>query len=261
MKCEETPRYLADDLAGTLSAADQQQWAAHLRTCGECRREAEEMHRLWGRLGELPEVEPGPLGRTRFYDMLESYVAGMDRPKRRWITGWWPLQPAWQFAAIVLAVAGGWLGGQHFSGKPAEPKTEVAQLRDEVDRMRQMIALSLLQQQSASDRLRGVSFSYQVEPSDTEVVGALLQTVNRDPSVNVRLAAVDALQKFAGSEIVRKGLIRAVAGQDSLLTQIALVDALAQRREPDAKAGLRQLAQDEHLPAQVREQARKQIRE
>ena len=33
--------------------------------------------------------------------------------------------------------------------------------------MRQLVALSLMQQQSASDRLRGVSWAYQVEPSDT----------------------------------------------------------------------------------------------
>ena len=54
-----------------------------------------------------------------------------------------------------------------------------------------------MQQQSASDRLRGVNYAYRVEQSDPEVLGALLTTVNHDPSVNVRLAAVDAVVSAA----------------------------------------------------------------
>ena len=59
--------------------------------------------------------------------------------------------------------------------------------------MRQLVALSLMQQQSASERLRGVSWAYQAEPSDREILEALVAAVNHDANVNVRLAAVDAL--------------------------------------------------------------------
>ncbi len=69
--------------------------------------------------------------------------------------------------------------------------------------MRQLVTLSLLQQQSASERLRGVDYAYRVDQSDTQVLAALLHAVNHDPNVNVRLAAVDALRKFAGSPAVR----------------------------------------------------------
>ena len=60
--------------------------------------------------------------------------------------------------------------------------------------MRQMVALSLMQEQSASERLRGVSWAMPRAVDDTEVLSALLTTVNQDPNVNVRLAAVDALR-------------------------------------------------------------------
>ena len=64
-------------------------------------------------------------------------------------------------------------------GKPGVETTSgdprVAQLRGEVSSMRQMVALSLLQQQSAGERLRGVSYAYQVPSSDTEVLSALLR--------------------------------------------------------------------------------------
>ena len=65
-------------------------------------------------------------------------------------------------------------------------------LRSEMLAMNRMVTLSLLQHQSASQRLRAVSLSHRGTP-DTEVVGALLDVINQDDSVNVRLAALDVL--------------------------------------------------------------------
>jgi hypothetical protein len=62
--------------------------------------------------------------------------------------------------------------------------------------MRELVALTA-GQQSASERLRGVSWANQVESSDGQVLAALLDSVNHDPNVNVRLAAADALRTFA----------------------------------------------------------------
>jgi hypothetical protein len=92
--------------------------------------------------------------------------------------------------------------------------------------MRQLVTLSLLQQQNASDRLRGVTWSYRVEQSDSEVLGALLTTVNHDPNVNVRLAAVDAMHNFGDSPVGRHGLVQALNKQTSPLVQIAILDQL-----------------------------------
>ena len=64
-----------------------------------------------------------------------------------------------------------------------------------------MFALSLLQQQSASDRLRGVSYSYQMDKGDVQIREALLETLNSDSSVDVRLAAVDALRRMAAQHL------------------------------------------------------------
>ncbi len=74
--------------------------------------------------------------------------------------------------------------------------------------MRQLVALSLLQQQNASDRLRGVNYAYRVEQSDPQVLSALLTTLDHDSNVNVRLAAVDAVRNFTDSPVGRKGWCR-----------------------------------------------------
>ena len=122
--------------------------------------------------------------------------------------------------------------------------------------MRQMVALSLLQQQSASERLRGVSWAYRVEPSDTEVLSALLTAVNQDPNVNVRLAAVDALHAFGSSPVTRNAIIRAIPRQTTPLVQIALLDLLVDLKEKEAAPELRKLSTDEAVNGGVRQHAR-----
>ena len=121
--------------------------------------------------------------------------------------------------------------------------------------MRQMVALSLMQQQSASERLRGVSWAYRVESSDTEVLAALLTTVNQDPNVNVRLAAVDALHAFGSSAVMRSAIVQAIPKQTTPLVQMVLIDLLADLKEKEAVPELRTLANNPAVDAGVRQRA------
>ena len=128
--------------------------------------------------------------------------------------------------------------------------------------MRQLVALSLLQQQgSASDRLRGVTRSYRVQSSDTEVLSALLRTVNTDPNVNVRLSAVDALKQFDASPIARRGIAQSLHKQDSPLVQVALLDVIRDLRDRDALADVQELAADPNADSTVKQQATRLIAE
>ncbi len=121
--------------------------------------------------------------------------------------------------------------------------------------MRQMVTLSLLQQQGASDRLKGVNWAYRVEQPDTEVLAALLYTVNHDPNVNVRLASVDALRTYSDSPVARRGLLQAIGKQESPMVQIALIDQLAELRDQTAVPALRSLETDAKVNAEVRQRA------
>ena len=125
--------------------------------------------------------------------------------------------------------------------------------------MRQLVALSLLQQQSASERLRGVSWAYRVEPSDKEVLSALLSAVNHDPNVNVRLAAVDALRPFAANQTTRDAVMQSLRQQTAPIVQVALIDLLVDLKEKEAVAELQALSVDSKINAGVRQHAQQAI--
>lgn len=125
--------------------------------------------------------------------------------------------------------------------------------------MRQLVTLSLLQQQSASDRLRGVNWSYRLEVPDNEVLSALLHTLNNDDNVNVRLAAVDALYKFADSGTVRRSLRQSLPAQSSPIVQIALIDMMADLNDPQSKAVFREFLQKPDLNPDVKQRLQKHL--
>ena len=121
--------------------------------------------------------------------------------------------------------------------------------------MRQLVTLSLLEQQSSGARLRGVSYSYRMERPDPQVETALLYAVSHDTNINVRLSALDALQKFAGTPTVSRALIDAIPTQDSPLVQIGLIDLLVGRNEADVAPALQKLVKDPHVNPAVRQRA------
>ncbi len=270
MTCAESKLVLSEYWSHTLDEAEELAFEAHIATCDACRRDAEQLGALWRGLALIPAEEPGPQVRARFYDSLAAFRHGLESaPKHGWrerLLALWPKQPAWQMAvSFALLVVGVGVGYAVHPGqtKPEVGTTsgpsEVAQLRGEISNMRQMVALSLLQQQSAGDRLRGVSYAYQVPSSDTQVLSALLATVNTDPNVNVRLAAVDALHGFGASEVTRAAVIQSIRKQDQPMVQIALIDLLVDLHETEARPELAKLAADDKVMEAVRQHAQAAI--
>jgi hypothetical protein len=258
MNCEDVRERLPDYLAGTLEEAARPAIEEHLGGCRECGGAAE----MWTRLGSLPEKQPGPALQARFEAMLAAYRAGAEQAERArprfsfqgWLESWWPQRPAFQFGIAAGCLAAGLAVG-YMATPGGGGRQELASLREEVRNTRQLVAVSLLQQQSASDRLRGVSYSYRVTQPDQEVLDALLHTVRYDTSVDVRLSAVDALRRYAGEPSVREGLLDALRRPQSPLVQIALIDLMVETRERQAEGILQQLKDDESVNQAVRQRA------
>jgi hypothetical protein len=266
MMCERVREQLPECLAGKLDKAERERVIGHLETCSGCRNELAELGIVWRGLENMAVPEPNRAMRTRFMEMMEAYQAGMEQapPKRtappaettrsRWLA-WWPSQPAWQIALASALLIVGVAAGRYQAGIPKEMSPEMAQLKGQVEGLRQLVALSLLQAQSPSDRLRGVSFSSQISRPDADVEQSLLRAVNHDPNVNVRLSAVDAIEKYTADPAVRRALVDAVAVQDSPIVQCALIDLLAEVNDRDSAPALRKLAQDGQADEVVRQRA------
>jgi HEAT repeat protein len=147
--------------------------------------------------------------------------------------------------------------GGRYAAAPHGENPEMAQLKGQVEGLRQLVALSLLQEQSPSQRLQGVTYSVQMAQPDAQVQEALLHAVTHDPNINVRLSAVQALEegKYAVKPEVRRALEDAVAVQESPLVQVALIELLVQWNDTNSAPALQKLARDTQTDDTVRQQA------
>jgi len=266
MNCEKAKKLVPDYLMGFLEPKAVKEVEEHISKCEDCKQALEQLKVVWEKLGELPREDPEPSLRGRFYAMLErTKQEGKVRERvsvsnriESWISAWWPQKPAIQMGfSVVLLMFGVLIGSQFQAG--SFRNGEMAQLREEIRNMRQIVSMSLLNQPSSSERIRGVGFTRQIDQPTETLLTTLLNTLDSDPNVNVRLAAVDALILFTDRSGVRDALIQSLSRQTSPLVQIALIDLLVQVQEKKALDALRSLIQDEKINPTVRAQAEKGI--
>lgn len=256
MNCEQARHELMDHLDGRTDEAASPELREHLEGCAGCRREAEELRETWSLLGRLEEERSSEAMRSRFYEMLASHRDREgDRSRRAgfaaWLESWWPRRPALQ-AGIALAtlVVGIWLGPR--LGVGSGETAQLRELREEMRSMTRAVSLSLLHHPSASERLRAVSLSRRAD-LNTDLVQAMIDVVNTDPSVNVRLAALDLLSRMVQRADVRSGLLEAFPRQEEPTMQVALAEVLVAMNGPQSREAVENAIEGGELPDPIRD--------
>jgi anti-sigma factor RsiW len=250
MKCDDAQELVTERLSGTLDPAAGRALAGHLAGCVACRAEERALAAVWSDLGSLPVELPGPELRAAFYADLEERIdsaAGRGaEPAARRLAGW----QRWAAAAALLAAgfAGGW-----GLGNDAPERREVAELRHELDSLSALVLTTLLDDPRATERLRGVHLSRRYRSTEGEVTLRLLELIEHDSNVNVRLAALDVLARNARRPEIGAALADTLPHQRSPLVQIALADALIDSGSREVAAALRDLVASPTLDRSVRE--------
>lgn len=261
MKCEEIGELLPDYLQGSLKAEQDELVEKHIVECADCREEVV----IWKKLSLLPVEQPSAESRARFEAMLQAYQTGrndkassrLERPKRAAVWSWLRSPAgavAWSAALLLIGI----FAGNYFGNRTTHSNTnqdDIAAVRIELANMKQMVVLSMLQQQSASERLQAVSYSRREDKLDPQVMSALVHTLRYDGSVDVRLAALDALSRHGAQPQVHKGVVDALQEQQSPLVQVALIDLMLEWRDPDAAQRLRNFVQTPNLNPTVKQRA------
>jgi hypothetical protein len=264
MNCQEIRKKIPDLLNDGLAAAEASQLRDHLLSCLSCREEFQELNETWTRLGILKEEQPSPELRRDFYRRLESYQKELiPRQRAQWQQRFARFLPHWRFslpslrlaaAALIIALV---FGAGFFIGTSNKTNSEqLTVLNREVDNLKQQASLALLSLPSASARLQGLTMTTQLQEPDPLLFKTLLDTLNNDPNVNVRLSVVDALYLFADREPVRAALTASLPKQTSPLIQIALIDLMVSLKEKRAAVALKKLLDDKKIIPEVRERAR-----
>jgi anti-sigma factor RsiW len=275
MNCQRVQDNFIDYQDGSLPADESAQLRTHLASCPTCQREWAALQEMTRKLDALPAAEPSPRLRENFYAMLETHQREADAPSPfalarsridRFFAALLPEQPALQFAFALALLVCGLLAGQRYLAKPAadlarikELELQVAETRKQMNQMGQIVVDSLIQQKSTSSRIQTVLATMDQQNPNQKVLSDLLAAMQIDPSINVRLAAVEALAQHSDDSLVRSGVVSALPRERAPLVQVAMIELLANAREPSAEPVFEKMSRDEAIDLNVRNAARRAL--
>jgi len=211
---------------------------------------------LEDRIMSMAEPSPSVDLNDRFYSMLADEKKTI-KPRSSWKTIFTTqgLMPRLAFAMVTLMI--GFVAG-YLMRLPSQ-KTEISSLTHEVADLKEMMMLSLLEKESASERLRAVSLTEEMNDASSAVTQALLHTLNSDANINVRLAALDALKPYTRVAHIREELVRSIGKQDSPLVQVALAELMETLQEKSSVKELQKILQNKNTPRDVKSKIKKTI--
>ena len=268
MTCEQAKEKLVDWLANQTEPLEAEALAKHCQQCPECAEELQSLRHVWQTMGYLPVPAPSEQLPVRFYAMLEEYKASTTPAPQSmpsltaWLRRLWTPNALSRLAyslvlLLVGAAAGYWLSTRQAA--QSTPTPQIQALTAEVREMREMMLLSMIENPSATERLRAVSLTKAIPRVDARVVNALLRTLDNDPNVNVRLVTLEALYALADDPRVREGLVQAITRQESPLVQSALVDVMVGLQEKRSVKPLRELLKGKELNQSIKGKIEKGI--
>jgi anti-sigma-K factor RskA len=245
-------------LQGTLSADDNERLEKLIEEGRIDYSEIERIEKIWHDVGSLDLPEPGSRMKQRFYEMLENEKVRNQQNLKTLFH----FNPDWMIraaAALILLLAG-FSAGLIF-GTSSDAEKQVLAVQEEVEQIKNALVYHAYQQTSASERIQAVGLATRIDKADDQLLMILIHTMNNDPNVNVRLASIDALRKYADQRGVRGAFVQALAVQDNPFVQLSLIDTLVELNERSAAGEMEKLLLADNTEPEVRERLMEGIAE
>lgn len=171
----------------------------------------------------------------------------------------WSLRVAAASCLLLIGfAAGNWYGNNGVS----TASKEITPVQREVLALKQTLSPGQEQLLSASDRISAinqVSDIKGVKNNNEELLHLLINTMNFDPNINVRLAACEALFHFRENPAVSVAFMNSLKIQQEPAVQIALIEMLIALEEKRAIDSFRKLLQDDNVLDVVKMRAKRGI--
>ncbi len=248
---------LVDYLEGNLTDHEKQEFEKHIETCERCLDELMHCQEILQITDQVPIEKPDESLRINFFHMLHDEIrkAGeRDNVPIHIQSSAWYYRSFFRYAAgvalLICAAAIGFFvdAGLRNSGQSAELK----QLQSEVAELKKTAMFTMLKEESSSYRIQAVNYADELEAPGENVIEVLINTLNHDKNVNVRMAAAYALEKYADTRFVCDSLVKSLSQQTDPILQVTLINILVGRKEKSALRTIQQILTNENTIDEVK---------
>lgn len=249
---------IIDYINGELPANEKQAFEERLARDPQLRAAYEEEKTLWDLMGKIEAPAVNDKVKSRFLDTLQVYKEAAA-PRAGFLARLkelWSFQPQLKLSYALVLLCMGLGTGLYLNRKN---HGEIARMSAEVSEMKQMMVLSLIENPSATERIRAVSMTNEIRNVDDSVIEALLSTLNHDPNDNVRLMTLEALTELADNPKVREGLVQSIVSQTSPIMQSAMADVMLKLQEKKSVKPLQKMLKRDDLNSTVKDKVEETI--
>jgi len=253
MEFQELENKLIDYLDDALTQEQRVEVERELEKSAELRQTLEELKAVMHGMETAEEFQPSAKLKNNFDQFLQKEIskqggdANIVALKK---TNSGRSRFLFQIAAAAAILFIGIFVGKNLGGEEQVTGIDIAGL--EVKMRTEMLAL--LEDKSTSGRIKAVNISYELQPND-EIVDALIQSMNIDKSVNVRIAALEALSHFGNDPKVRTALCKSIAVQTNEMVQLSLIKILVNMKETQAIEYFEKIIKKDSTTPEVRDEA------
>ncbi|MEL7122104.1 MAG: HEAT repeat domain-containing protein [Bacteroidota bacterium] len=247
MNISVTENQLIDYLNGALDAQTTEQIRKAIEQSEILQQELEALQILHSKVVGM-ELEQPPLElHTNFIEMLEQEKELIKQDKK-------VIQLSWRNVASIAAVLLiGVLIGIQFNQQSSS--SQIAQIREELALTKDQVS-SLMQQESTAKRIKAVNMTSQFNKVDEEMLDQLVYVIHNDKSINVRLAAVEALKEIGENATAKNAFVSALRVEEKPIVQIALIHALVDINAQNATSVFDEIIEEETVLDKVKDEAR-----
>lgn len=219
----------------------------HLAACAECRASLSELRETLLELDAQPTVDMSDLEWQRtLRAAMPPRVA--TSAARSWRSS--PMAAAGLVAAVFLVAA-----VLSFAALGVRQEREVERLRAELRDSRAQMVVAMLREPESAERLRGVALGGPLLGQDARVAAAFVTVLRSDPSPNVRLAVLDAVDAAPRHAQLASEILTALPDEPQPAVRLAMIDLVAELGDPRAREALNAVASGDPDPS-VRARAR-----
>lgn len=254
MEFQELENKLIDYLDDALTLEQRVEVEKQLENSAELRQTLDELKTVMQGMEAAEELKPTSNLKNNFDQFLQKEIDKQSGGEANIVaikkTNSSQTKFLFQIAAAAAILIMGVFIGKNLGGEAQIPETAIADLEE---RLKSQM-LELLEDKSTSGRIKAVNISYELKPND-EIVEALIQSMNIDKSINVRIAAMEALSHFGNDPNVRTALCESLGIQTNPMIQLSLIKVLVNLKEKQAVEYFEKIIEKESTTPEVKDEA------
>lgn len=257
-----TETMLIDYLNGRLGQTERLKLENLIQNNHEIGQQFAETKALWQAMSQIQIPAPTKKMDADFFEMLHEFKTASETKisnsfwsqLKNLTSQWFDSKLAFGMTILVLGCLLGYsISGVVNMGNNFASGSKVERLSEEVQGMKELMMLAMLQNPQATERMKAVNYTAEMTDVDSKVLNALFSTFQFDPNDNVRIVALNALVKWADKPQVRQVLLTALMEEKSPLVQVALADAMIKLQERKSIQPLQEKLNDKELNIYVKD--------